>query len=178
MKLILEAVFLILLVLLVLSFSGCSFSIGQKNRTEPIVTEAPPPEIQLWQAVKKSDWLVTMSILGIAGGVFAVMNGATKLGFASIAATSVSLVMSLAVARFALWLAVFGLIGTFAAVGFSILVRRRALVEMIKGVQVLKTKSRVILPSTVNDEMNDKQSSTTKVVVGNIKNELKLKGAL
>ncbi len=178
MKLIVQLVFLILLGLMVLPLSGCSFSIGQKTRTEPVVTEAPPPEVQLWNAAKKSNWLVTLSILGMAGGVFALANGSVKLGSATIAATSVSLFMALAVARFALWLAVCGVIGSVAVVLFSILVRRRALVEMITGVQKLKAKERVILSSTVNKEMGDKQSDTTKKIVNDIKSQLKLNGKI
>lgn len=154
--------------------SGCTVSVGQRNNEEPVITEAPTPVTQLWQAAKKSNWLVTISVLGIAGGVFALANGAGKLGTATIASASVSLFMALAVSRFALWMAVFGLIGAVAAVGFSILVRRKALIEIIKGVQKYRKGP---APIVLQTELG-KQSSTTKAVVGNIKNQLKLKGAL
>jgi len=137
--------------------------------------EVPEPGRQLWNAAKKSNWLITLSILGIAAGVFALVNGSVKLGTASIASASVSLFMALAVARFALWMAVLGLIGSVAAALFSILVRRKALVEIIRGVQWYKDNT---------DDTDDlraglgNQSTTTKCIVGNLKNELRLKGEI
>jgi predicted small secreted protein len=103
------------------TWQGFQQDIGIKK---PEPAKVPSPGVQLWNATKKSNWLVTVSILGIAAGVFALTNGATKLGIASIASASVSLFMALAVARFALWMAVFGLMGSFAAALFSILARR------------------------------------------------------
>ena len=138
---------------------------------------APTPENQLWQAAKRSNWLTTLSIIGIAVGVFAMVNGATKIGMASVAGCSVSLFMSLAVARFALWMAVFGLIGSVAAALFSILVRRKALVEIILGVQNTKKAQANYKASTLYNELQ-KQSTTTQKIVGNIKNGLKLQGKI
>lgn len=142
---------------------------------------APTPDKQLWTAAKKANWLVTLSILGIAAGVFALVNGATKIGTAAIASASVSLFMSLAVARFALWMAIFGLIGSVAAALFSILVRRKALVEIIKGVQNFKAGERVGVDESSLILLNNrlrKQSKTTKKIVNNMKNELKLQGQI
>lgn len=156
-------------------FTGCSFSMGQKAKSELLMDEPPTPGVQLWQAAKKSNWLVTASILGIAGGVFALSNGATKMGSAVIASASVSLFMTLAVSRFALWMSVFGLLGSLAVVAFSILARRRALVEIIKGVQ--KSKNNISAATVLKTELT-KQSTTTKKIVSNIKNELKLKGVI
>ena len=136
---------------------------------------APTPGNQLYQAAKKANWLVTLSIIGIAAGVFAMVNGATKIGMASIAGCSVSLFMSLAVARFALWMAVFGLIGSVAAALFSILVRRKALVEIIRGVQ--KFKNGPFDGISIKERLED-QSKTTKQIVNNVKSELKLQGQI
>ena len=146
---------------------------------DPII--APTPGVQLWQAAKKSNWLVTLSILGMAGGVFALVNGSVKMGSATIAATSVSLFMTLAVARFALWLAVCGVIGSIAVVLFSILARRRALVEIIRGVQNFKSAERFD-PNGDNAQLLrnrlEEQSPTTKKIVGDVKNKLKLAGKI
>ena len=137
---------------------------------------APSPTVQLWRAAKNSNWLVTASILGMAAGVFALTNGATKLGMASIASASVSLFMSLAVARFALWMAVFGLIGSIAAALFSILARRKALMEIIKGTQELKS----LTPDKekANEILANNQTSITKQIVQVVKNGLKLNGQI
>ena len=166
---------LLLSILLVVGCSSCSLLLPKKPTiTEPTI--APTPGVQLWQAAKKSNWLVTASILGMAVGVFAMVNGSAKLGIAAIAATSVSLVMSLAVARFALWLAVFGLIGSSAAALFSILVRRKALVEMVMGIQTLKKH----VPKEVNPNsvLAGKQSLSTEKIVRSLKGNLKLQGKI
>jgi len=117
---------------------------------------------------------VTLSIIGIAAGVFALVNGSAKLGMASIASASVSLFMSLAVARFALWFAVFGLIGSVASALFSALARRKALMEIIKGVQISRENEH----APVLDHELGRQSKITKVIVNSVKNELKLRGEL
>lgn len=170
---ILEALLLVALLYLGFSSGGCAMLKGFQNPDTEIAIP-PTPEVQLWQAAKKSNWLVTASILGIAAGVFAMMNGATKLGMASIASASVSLFMSLAVSRFALWMAVLGLIGSAAAALFSVLARRKALVEIITGVQGYKNASSSVL---LRGKLN-KQSNTTKKIVSAIKTGLKLKGAI
>jgi len=166
---------------IVLLFSGCHAWQGLRqdfgiHKPESKSEVAPTPVVQLWKAAKNSNWLVTASILGMAAGVFALTNGATKLGMASIASASVSLFMSLAVARFALWMAVFGLIGSVLAALFSILARRKALVEIIKGTQELKS----LTPDKekANEILANNQTSITKQIVQVVKNGLKLSGQI
>ena len=158
--------------------SGCSMPWSQE-KTEPVLTEPPSPVKQLYDAARKSNWLVTISILGMAGGVFALMNGSAKLGTACIASASVSLFMALAVARYAAWMAVFGLVGTALAASISILARRKALVEIITGVQKFKDG----YPDNADSKQNlqsklGRQSSTTKKIVSGIKSGLKLNGQI
>lgn len=176
-----EAIFWLLLIVLSFFFgvallSGCAALSGRTG--QDIITEPPTPGVQLWNAAKKSNWLVTLSILSVAGGVFAMMNGSVKLGVATIASGSVSMFLALAVARFALWMAVCGLIGSVFAVLFSILVRRKALVEIIKGVQEVRNDSCAVDTDSVTRTLDNNQSPVTKKIVGNIKNELRLKGEI
>lgn len=171
---------LTLFFLVVFSTSSCAV-LGNAGKDGVTKKESVTPKEQLWQAVRKSNWLVTLSILGIAAGVFALMNGSVKLGTASIVSASVSLFMALAVARFAVWMAVFGLIGSVAAVLFSILVRRKALMEIIRGTQEIKNygvKQVNLNRDGLNRLLGDTQSRTTKRIVGKMKNELKLKGEI
>lgn len=159
------------------TWQGFQQDIGIK-KPESKPETAPSPGVQLWNAVKKSNWLVTVSILGIAAGVFALVNGSVKLGSATITSASVSLFMALAVARFALWMAVFGLIGSISAALFSILVRRKALVEIIKGVQLAKENYEANkIDAPLKAELEN-QSSTTKRIVGSIKSKLRLGGKI
>jgi len=161
------------------TWQGFQQDIGiHKPETKPEI--APSPGVQLWKAAKNSNWLVTASILGMAAGVFALTNGASKLGIASIASASVSLFMALAVARFAVWMAVFGLMGSIAAALFSILARRKALVEIITGVQEYKTVNGgdFNLPQTINSVLDKHESSATKRIVSSIKSKLRLGGKI
>jgi hypothetical protein len=146
------------------------------HKPEPKPVVVPTPGEQLWQAAKRSNWLVTVSILGIAAGVFALVNGAVKLGTASIASASVSLFMALAVARFAFWMALFGLIGSIASALFSILARRKALVEIIKGVQTYRNENGN--SAVIDKTLDEVQTSSTKQIVQVIKNGLKLNGEI
>lgn len=178
MKDVIFEIIILAMIMILIATSGCATLKGFLQGNTETETIAPKPTEQLWQAAKRSNWLVTLSILGIAAGVFALTNGATKLGTAGIASASVSLFMSLAVARFALWMAVFGLIGSAAAALFSILARRKALVEIIQGVQNYRKKFNIQAVASLDGRLNDSQSSTTKKIVGNIKNELKLQGKI
>lgn len=172
-----------LLIVICMAVSGCHTWQGFQQdigitKPEPKPETAPSPGVQLWNATKKSNWLVTASILGIAAGVFALTNGAIKLGIASIASASASLFMSLAVARFALWMAVFGLMGSFAAALFSILARRKALIEIITGVQNAKENYEANkIDAPLKAELKN-QSPTTKRIVKIVKNGLRLKGKI
>ena len=166
-----------IIMLLACLLAGCSMFAGQAG--ESTITVPPTPGVQLWQAAKKSNWLVTLSILGIAAGVFALVNGSVKLGTASIASGSVSLFMALAVARFSMWMAVCGLIGSVMAALFSIFARRKALIEIIKGVQDFKDgyPEQTDIKQNLNSKLA-RQSNTTKKIVSDIKGELRLKGAI
>lgn len=91
----------------------------------------------LFNAVKGTNWLVTLAIVGMAAGVFAFING-SKIGIAVIVSSAAALFMSLAVARFALWMAVFGMVGAVAVVAISILVKNKALKEIVGNVNAVK----------------------------------------
>jgi len=134
------------------------------------LTVAPKPAVQLWQTVKKSNWLVTLAIPIIALGVVAMFNGAAKLGMSAVIFGCVNLFMALATARFALWMSVFGLIGSVAAVAMSILARKRALIEIIKGVQIYRDKT--IEHDALDFDLNSRQSKSTKKIVKKIKGEI------
>lgn len=167
----------IIAVLIVLLLSGI-FTPGcaaLQRRETPTV--APKPAVQMWQAAKDSNWIVTISILGMAGGVFATLNG-QKWGMAVIVSCSVALFMSLAVARFAWWMAVCGLLGSVGLCVVSIMSRKRALVEIIKGVEKLKEGG-----ASDREHVNvvlalEQKSKSTRGLIQNIKADLKIKGEI
>jgi len=168
---------ILVLICLTVLLIGCLPEIQNPNDIiKPIPTT---PQQQVWNAVKKSNWLVTISILGMATGFFAFLNG-NKLGLPFIGASCVSLFMALAVARFATLIAIFGLTGSVVSTILSVLSRRRALEEIVKGFQYVKdelisqkkrTKANEIMTSA-------QKSKSTKKVVQQIKTNLKLKGEI
>jgi len=151
---------------------GCA--VPQPKQPVPII--APTPAVQIWQAAKSSNWIVTISILGIAGGVFAALNG-QKWGMAVIISCSVALFMSLAVARFAWWMAICGLVGSVGLCMASILARKRALVDIIKGGQKFKKNfgaegEKYFTTHEFNRIQDSIQSKSTKKIVKKIKEKL------
>jgi len=157
--------------------TGCS-ALQSSNSIDTITI--PTAGEQLWKAAKSSNWLVTLSIIGIAGSVFATLNG-SKTGIAGIVACSVSLFMALAVARFAWWMALFGLAGSTALVAASIIARKKALVEIIKGIEHIKiagSDTNLVREGTVNNQLSNNQSAPTQKIVQEIKTDLKLKGEI
>jgi hypothetical protein len=161
-----------------ISLGGCTYLSLPTKPTTPII---PTPIEQLWNVAKQTNWLATLSILGIASGVFALMNG-NKIGISATIASCVSLFMTLAVARFATWMAVCGLIGSVAICAASILLKNKAIKEIIIGVQ--KAKDNMIGiggenpgKTTLKKEL-DKQSKSTQKLVQLIKGNLKMKGVI
>lgn len=144
----------------------------------------PTPSQQLWETVKKSNsnWLVTLAIPIIALGAVAMFNGAGKLGMSAIIFGCVNLFMALATARFALWMSIFGLIGSSLAVAVSILSKNKMIVEFIKGMQNVKAETvRDPLPlssKAINEVLEKVQSPATQRIVQNVKTKLKLKGEI
>lgn len=160
MKLIVSIIVVLFLACLTLILSGGCFTGWQQNN-KPI--DLNPGQSQLWDAVKNSNWLVTISIVGIAASIFAYLNG-SKIGLAGVAACCVSLFMALAVARFATWMAVCGLIGSVLASIVSILIKNTALKEIIKGVQNYRRTTAHLTPIDKDLSGAQKHKSTKKIV--------------
>lgn len=165
----------------IVSVSGCAMLRQVTDvifNIEPEPIETPKPTEQLWQTVKKSNWLVTLAIPIIALGVVAMFNGAAKLGMSAIIFGSVNLFMALATSRFAFWMGLFGLVGSVAAVAFSILVKNTALKELIFNIQ--KAKENVVLEqyTQMTKQILSKQTNATKKIVAKIKTNAKLKGEM
>jgi len=159
--------------ILILLIAGCACLGLPTKPTTPII---PTPLEQLWNAAKQSNWLVSISILGIAAGVFALMNG-SKIGIPAAIASCVSLFMTLAVARFATWMAVCGIVGSVLACAASILLKNKALLEIIKGVQLVKEDGQSNA-KIVTNLLRDNQSKPTQKLVQKIKGDLKVSGEI
>ena len=176
------SIYFLLICIVLILINGCALFRPVSNfitgKPEPVITN-PTPTKQLWHTVKKSNWITTLAIPIIAFGAVAAFNGMVKLGMSAAIFGCVNLFMALATARFAMWMAVFGLIGSAVTVAASILVKNKALVEIIKGVQSYK---QVYMQDTttenINNELGGNQSKPTQKLVQNIKTNLKLRGEI
>jgi len=168
---------ILILLCILFMITGCNSLPFLQSKPIPKI---PTPSDQLWKAVKDSNWLITFSILGIAAGFFAFFNG-SKMGLPAIGASCVSLFMALAVARFATWMAVCGLIASIASVAISIIIKNKALKDFVCNIQHLKDgckkNGNSISVEAINAELKDQEKSTKKVVQ-QIKSGLKLKGEM
>jgi len=168
MKLIVSIIVVLFLACLILILSGGCFAGWGQQDSKP--ADLSKGQSQLWDAVKNSNWLVTISIVGIAASIFAYLNG-SKIGLAGVAACCVSLFMALAVARFATWMAVCGLIGSVLASIVSILIKNTALKEIIGGVQ--KYRHATANLTTIDKDLSDAQEhESTKKIVKKVKAKL------
>ena len=100
-------------------------------------TTTPTPGQVLYRTVSKTNWLATAAIVGIAVSAFAFLNG-NKMGIAGMVSCFIALSMTLAVARYATWLAAGGVIGSVGLLIYSIFVKDRALTEIIQGGELVK----------------------------------------
>ncbi len=166
---------------LIFSSSGCALLqpvktalFGSKPESPAIVQE---PNDQLWHTIRgmTPNWL---AIPVIALGAVAVFNGAAKLGFSFIIFGSVNLFMALATSRFGFWMAVIGMVGSFAAVLASMLAKSKALKEVVCGLQKVKEQNIQEIHLASTKEILSKQLKSTKKLVAKIKNKARLKGEM
>jgi len=133
------------------------------------------PKKQMWETIKglTPNWL---AIPVISLGAVAMFNGAAKLGMSFIIFGSVNLFMALATSRFGFWMALCGLIGSFAAVTASIIAKNKALKEIIFGVQDIKQVAKednvdLVFQDKIKETLS-KQAKSTKKIVAKIKGKL------
>lgn len=143
--------------------SGCGFS-WQRPQGQTSGISSPPvvdPVERLAQTVSEVNWLVTLSIIGVGAGVFAFLSGSSK-GLQLMAACFVILSLSLMVVRYAAWMAFFTIVGAVSLAIYTVLVRNKAVHELVAGAEKLK---KALPDRSVFKETIGKQSKTTKQIV-------------
>lgn len=158
--------FIAVIVALILAciLSGCQLL---NQRPDPI----PENHTELLLRVaEKTNWMVTLSILGIAGCTFAFLNG-NKWGLTGIVACIIILSMSLMVIRYATWLAIGGLIGSIGLVVWSIFIKNKALQQIIQGVQ--KFRYNTIEHEEIDGILQINQDKSTEKIVRKVKENKK-----
>lgn len=155
----------LVVVSLIIIVSSCMISGCTIASPQPKYEMIPETQKEVFfQAIQKTNWLVTVSIIGIAISVFAFLNG-NKNAMTAAVACFVCLSMSLAVARYATIMAIGGTVISFGLSVYTVFVKNRALKEIVNGVQKFKEGEPVW---SIKDYLN-KQSKTTKEIVKKIK---------
>jgi hypothetical protein len=191
-KISLMIIFMFVIFFTVLALPSCA-ALGLSRgttETQPIIPSSPAA--QMWKVVAKTNWVVTVCLLMFAAGLFTFFNGKPQLGLAIVFSSVGTLFFGLAVHRFPTWMAVGGLIASIAGVAATIIMRHRAIIEIIKGGQAFKKQieekdlGAVTLTeseaNTVKKQFTEKQvgkqSPTTQKLVKQVKSKLKLKGEI
>jgi hypothetical protein len=160
--------------ILFLSFaltSGCA-SIPQNNDTKPVVTSNQV----IIQAIKSTDWILSLMLIGSVVGLFAGFNG-LKTGFAGTAACVGGIFLKAALtSTYVYWFSGFIFIGCVLAAIASILYKNRAVKDLIVGTQFLKQA--VPDKDRVANIFDLSQTNPTKQLVNQIKSSLKSKGII
>ncbi len=145
--------------------SGCS--LFQMSPADKIASLPETPQQQLFQTLAKTNWLFTLSVVGVGAGFFAFLNGSSK-GLQFMAACFVVISLIIGLTRYSAVIAVISMIGAACLMVYSVLVRRKALREIIDGVEDGKKYNWEA--GTIHLDLA--QSKTTRAIVKKIKGKL------
>ena len=170
-------IFWILVIVITILGNGCT--------TIPLTPPQPPMTSGttiLWKTIMSTDWLMSMYLIAITCGIFAGLNG-IKAGWMGAFACFVGILLKAALSNTWVYVAAgLGLVGCVLLLVVSILLRKKALVEIIKGVQTIKTEMNNSAKPTnskqISDAMVKEQSKPTQRLVQQIKGKLKVEGAI
>ena len=162
----------VILISSILFLGGCAMF--QPRTQEDNLAKLPKtPTQQLFQTIAKTNWLFTLSIVGVGAGFFAFLNGSSK-GLQFMAACFVVISLIIGLARYSAWIAAIAMIGTVCLMVYSVRVKNKAMKEVVAGVQEVRSRSdagptddHVILAA-----LSSVQSKATEAIVKTIKNAL------
>ncbi len=162
---------MVLLVSVILFFSGCAMF--QPRTAGSRLANLPTTGTQaVFQTLKSNNWLFTLSIIGVGAGFFAFLNGSSK-GLQFMAACFIVISLIIGVTKYSAIIAAITMIGTVCLMIYTMLVKNKALREVVQGVQSVREN----LPERPEekellDRLKAVQSKTTKAIVKTIKNAL------
>lgn len=168
---ILQVVLLLLLLLSIILFTinGCSIFHASKAIEQPPIELTPGQ--QLTKIVQSTNWLVTLSIIGVGAGFFSFLNGNGN-GIRIMGACFIVISLVLMVAKYAAWIAFLTMAGAVVLLGYTIIIKTKAIKEIIAGVQRVKDINVAIDDrKIVNETLQNTQSASTQAVVKDVKNK-------
>jgi hypothetical protein len=138
---------------------------------------------KLAAAVNSTNFMIPLSILGVALGVTSMFMGNVKIGLPAVLGSITALVMTLAINRYASLMAAGGALAAAAALAIGIVLKYRsvagqavsvgtALKEVVTGVQKVKDtiwSGMNFSRATINETLVKEQSPKTQELVQEIK---------
>jgi len=162
---------MVLLVSVLLFFSGCAMF--QPRTAGSRLANLPTTGTQaVFQVLKSNNWLFTLSIIGAGAGFFAFLNGSSK-GLQFMAACFIVISLIIGVTKYSAIIAAITMIGTVCLMIYTILVKNKALREVVQGVQEIREEVSTE-DYSVDSALDLAQSKTTKSIVKKIKATLRL----
>jgi len=145
-------------VILILFAPGCkSWGLSPlKDGVAPDSSKNP-----LASVTKSVNWLATISIIGLAFSIAALVNG-YKWGMGGAVGSGVALWAVLTVTQYAKWIAVLGLLVGIVVFVVAVLRNKNVLVDVIKSVE--RGKDRFINRSNLVTSLKTQKPTTQKVV--------------
>ncbi|KKN77449.1 hypothetical protein LCGC14_0360080 [marine sediment metagenome] len=168
--------FIIFIIIIGTLLSGCAL-LGPVSPATSVIPASGWESVM--KVVAKSDWIVTFCLLAFFSGIVTVAMDVKKIGISIIIASIMTLFLGLAVNRFPTWMAVIGFIGSAGVCLVVVLKRKKALVEIIKGVQNYRRKtghtSTVTVPSDNKSNLDHElwlaESNSTQGIIREIKED-------
>jgi len=124
--------------------------------------ESVPPEISVPSIPKSINWLATISIIGLAFSVAALVNG-YKWGMGGAVGSGIALWAVITVNQYAKWIAILGLLVGILVFIVAVLQNKKVLVDVIKSVERGKEKLNVV-KSKLTKELATQKPATQKIV--------------
>ena len=167
-----KLVLMTLLLTVILFLSGCA--ILQPKIAGDKLANLPTTGTQaMFQTLKGNNWLFTLSIIGVGAGFFAFLNGSSK-GLQFMAACFIVISLIIGVTKYSAIIATISMLGTIGLMGYSMWIRKKAMKEVVQGVQVARTDPSVTEDEDVVSVLDMFQSKATKKIVKTIKDTLNL----
>ena len=162
-----------LLLFILLLFTGCS--LFQMSPADKIASLPETPQQQLFQTLAKTNRLFTLSIVGVGAGFFAFLNGSSK-GLQFMAACFIVIILIIGLTRYSAWIAVTAMIGIVCLMIYSVLVKNKALREIVQGVEearhIVLEGDEIYPENKMLKVLSNTQSKTTKALVKKVKKNL------
>lgn len=157
-----------LILSVILFFSGCA--LFQPRSDSGSITNLPTTAKEaMFQTLTKTNWLFTLSVVGVGAGFFAFLNGSSK-GLQLMAACFVVLSLIIGLTRYSAWIAAVAMIGAGCLMVHSVLIRNKAMREIVQGVQEVRTDSSMEKVKDWSNAILDRfQSDPTRKIVKKIK---------